>query len=109
MKLLTKYPDFQHFDENFVVSASMLGDLMALGEKSGVKRDEQSVKVLQKVIFRQIRALIARDLYDPGNYYRIMIDDDAEVKKAMELLSDPKAYAPFTEQMKHKASMKVNF
>ncbi len=91
-ELLEKYPDFQNFNKNFVVSASMLDDLMALGEKSGVKRDEKSVNALQKVIFRQIRALIARDLYDPGNYYRIMIDDDVEVKKAMELFSEPKVY-----------------
>jgi carboxyl-terminal processing protease len=94
-ELLAKYPDFQSFRDKYVVSPAMLDELMALGEKSGVKKDEESLKILQKVIFRQIRALIARDLYDPGTYFRIMTEDDPEVKKAVELLSDPKAYARY--------------
>ncbi len=94
-ELLAKYPNFQLFIDNFIVSPSVLDDLMALGEKSGVKKDKESMKALQDVIFRQIRALISRDLYDSGDYYRIMIEDDPEVKKAVELLSDPKAYARY--------------
>jgi carboxyl-terminal processing protease len=94
-ELLHKYPDFQKFRANFVVSSTVLEDLMVLGEKSGVKRDEESVKLMQNLIFRQIKALIARDLYDPGNYFRIMVDDDTEIKKAMELLADPQSYARY--------------
>jgi carboxyl-terminal processing protease len=92
-ELLAKYPDFQHFRNSFVVPTAILDDLVALGEKSGVEKDEASMPILQQVIFRQIRALIARDLYEAGDYYQIMVEDDAEVKKAMELLSDPKAYS----------------
>ncbi len=94
-EILSKYSDFQLFRDNFIVSPSVLDDLMALGEKAGVKKDKESMKALQDVIFRQIRALISRDLYDSGDYYRIMIEDDPEVKKAVELLSDPKAYARY--------------
>jgi len=94
-ELLVKYPDFQTFRNNFKVPATMLDELMALGEKSGVKKNEESFKVLQNTIFRQIRALIARDLYDPGNYYKIMMEEDLEVKRALELLSDPKEYAHY--------------
>ena len=91
-ELLLKYPDFQRFRDNFKVPSAMMDDLYALGEKSGVKKDEESTKILEKVIFRQIKALIVRDLYETGDYYRIMVEDDGEVKKAIELLSDPKAY-----------------
>lgn len=90
--LLAKYPTYQRFQSEFVVPDAMLNDLMALGEKSGIKREAESLKVIQDVIFRQIRAIIARDLYDPGDYYKIMLEDDKEVKKAVEVLSDPKAY-----------------
>lgn len=94
-ELLGKYPDFLSFRDKFVVSSTMLDDLMTLGEKEGVKRDEESVKILQDLIFRQIRALIARDLYETGNYFRIMMEDDAEVKRAMDLLADPRAYVRY--------------
>lgn len=92
-ELLVRYPNFQLFRDNFAVPANMPDEIMALGEKSGVKREEESMKALQKQVFRQIRALIARDLYEPGDYYKIMIEDDQEVKKAVELLADPKAFA----------------
>jgi carboxyl-terminal processing protease len=94
-ELLRKYPDFLKFRTSFVVPTSMLNDLMILGEKSGVKKDEESLKLMQNLIFRQIKALIARDLYDPGTYFRIMVEDDAEIKKAMELLADPPSYARY--------------
>lgn len=92
-EILGKYPDFQSFRSNFSVTPSMLDELMNLGEKSGVKKDVESAKALQSLIFRQIRALIARDLYDSGHYFIIMTEDDEEVKNALDLLSDPKAYA----------------
>jgi len=91
-ELLLKYPDFQRFRDNFMVPSSMMDDLYTLGEKSGVKKDEESTKIVQQVIFRQIRALIVRDLYESGDYYKIMVEGDGEVKKALELLSDPKSY-----------------
>lgn len=94
-ELLVNYPDFQSFQNKFVVSPAILEELMALGEKSGVKKDEEGIKILQNVIFIQIRALIARDLYDAGTYFRIMAEEDTEVKKALELFSDPKAYSRY--------------
>ncbi len=91
--LMVKYPDFQKFNDTFSVSSTMLEELLVLGEKSGVKREEEGLKFTQKTIFRQIRALIARDLYDAGDYYKIMMEEDPEVKKATEILGDPKAYS----------------
>ncbi len=90
--LLATYPEFQNFKINFTVPVKMLDDLMDLGEKSGVKRDVESVRLLQNAIFRQIRALIARDLYEAGTYFQIMTEEDKEVNKAIELLSDQKNY-----------------
>ena len=52
----------------------------------------ESVRLLQNAIFRQIRALIARDLYEAGTYFQIMTEEDKEVNKAIELLSDQKNY-----------------
>lgn len=91
-ELLKKYPDFKAFRNNFQVPPSMLGELISLGEKAGIKKDEEGVNNTREVIFRQIKAIVARDLYEAGDYYRIMTEDDKEVKKAMELLSSQKLY-----------------
>ncbi len=94
-ELLSKFPDLQSFKSNFAVNQSMLDELMTLGEKSGVKRNDASVKILKDLIQRQIRALIARDLYDPASYFMIMMEDDLEIKKALELFADPRTYSRY--------------
>jgi carboxyl-terminal processing protease len=70
----------------------MINDLVVAGEKDSIKRDDQSLKFSGPIISRQIKALIARDIYEPGDYYKIMVEDDQEIKKSLEILSDQKIY-----------------
>ena len=81
-----------YFKANFSVTDPMLDELIKAGEKEGIKKDEESLKVSGVIIARQIKALIARDLYDTGSYYMIMIEDDKEVEKAIEVLSNQKVF-----------------
>jgi carboxyl-terminal processing protease len=91
-KILSQYPSFSSFKEKFEVSKSMMEDLVAVGNKEKIEKDEESLKVSGVIIKRQIKALIARDLYEPGAYSQIMVEDDKEVAKAIEVLSDTKLY-----------------
>ena len=90
-----KYPVFNDFKRGFQVTKEMIDNLVKAGEKEKIARDDESLKVSGKNIARQIKALIARDVYKPGAYYEVMIDDDKEVAKAIEVLSDPKAYRKY--------------
>lgn len=87
-----QYKTFPEFKANFVVTDGMMEELIKAGEKEGIKRDDESLKVSGAIIKRQIKALVARDLYDVGDYYQIMIDEDKEVEKALEILSDQKVF-----------------
>lgn len=91
-QLKSQYKSVTNFKDNFQVTDAMMDELIKAGEKEGIKRDDESLKVSGTIIARQIRALIARDLYDTGAYYRIMIEDDKEVEKALEILSDQKGF-----------------
>ena len=91
-QLKAKYKTFADFKTNFLVTDAMIDDLIKAGEKEGIKRDDESLKVSGVIIKRQIKALVARDLYDVGVYYQIMIEEDKEVDKALEILSDQKAF-----------------
>lgn len=88
----TKYPVFNDFKRGFQVTPEMIDNLVKAGEKEKIKKDEASLKVSGKNIARQIKALIARDIYEPEAYYEVMIEDDKEVEKAIEVLSNPKIY-----------------
>jgi carboxyl-terminal processing protease len=91
-QLKTRYKSFADFKANFQVKDSSIDELVQAGEKEGIKKDELSLKVSGPIIKRQIKALVARDIFDPGAYFQIMIEDDKEVAKAMEVLSEQKGF-----------------
>ena len=88
----SKYASFDDYKEKYLVPDQIIEDLIKAGEKEGIKRDDESLKVSETIIKRQIKAIIARDIYDTGDYYKIMVDDDKEIGKALEILSDQKKY-----------------
>jgi len=91
----TKYPSFNDFNKGFQVTSAMIDDVVKAGEKEKIEKDEESLKVSGKYFARQIKALIARDLYEPGSYYEVMVEGDNEVDKAIEVLSNPKVYKKY--------------
>jgi carboxyl-terminal processing protease len=91
-QLKAQYKSFSDFKLNFLVTDPMMNELIQAGEKEGIKRDDESLKVSGTLIKRQIKALLARDLFDTGAYYQVMIDEDKEVEKAVEILSDQKGF-----------------
>lgn len=91
-KLKAKYKSFEEFRQNFQVDDRTIDKLILAGEKEGIKKDEESLKVSGAIIKRQIKALIARDIYDTQTYYQIMIEEDKEIEKAMEILSVQKGF-----------------
>jgi len=89
------YKTFDDFKARFQVTPETMEELVKAGEKEKIKRDEESLKVSGLIIARQIRALVAREIYDTGSYYQIMIEDDKEVEKALEILTDQKEFNRF--------------
>ncbi len=90
--ILARYPDLSSFRNKYEVSQSMMDEVIAAGDKEGIEKDEESLKVSGAIIKKQIKALLARDLYESGAYYQIMLEDDDELLKAIEVLGDPKLY-----------------
>ena len=66
----------------------MMEELIKAGEAEKIKRDNESLKVSGVIIARQIRAFVAREIFETGAFYQIMIEEDKEVEKALEILSD---------------------
>ena len=62
--------------------------LIAEGEKEGVKFDEEEYKKSESLIKLQLKALIARDLWDMNEYYHTINVVNESVNKALELLNN---------------------
>ena len=81
-----KYPDYATFNRKFELSDKMMKQLIAEGEKDGVKFDEEQYKKSETLIKLQLKALIARDLWDMNEYYHTINVVNESVNKALELL-----------------------
>ena len=87
-----KYPDFKSYSDKFEVSDEMIEKILAAGEKEGVKRDEKSIEFARPLMKRQMKALMARDLFSMSQYFQIMNDEDEAVRKAVEVISKRGTY-----------------
>jgi carboxyl-terminal processing protease len=89
---IQKYPDFKTFSDKFEVSDEMIEKILIAGDKAGVKRDDKSVEFARPLMKRQIKALIARDLFTGSHYFQIVNADDETIKKAIEVISQKGTY-----------------
>lgn len=86
------YPDFSTYKNNFTAGESILSLLSEYGAEHGVEPNEKDMELSSGLLSNQIKALIARDLWDMSEYYEIANFQDNEFLKAMEVISDRRAY-----------------
>ena len=86
-KLHKLYKTFDKFESEFIVPDQLLQAVYSEGEKEKVKlKDEDERRSSEHMIKTQLKALIARDIWDMSEYYKIMNEESHVVKKAVELL-----------------------
>ena len=86
-ELANKYKKFESFNEKFIIDDDMLATLREMGEKEGVKFNEEQYQKPLPLIKTQLKALIARDLWDMNEYFRVMNTTNESVQKALEILN----------------------
>ena len=86
---LARYKDFQHFDKEFEITPAMLDDLKTLGKSLGAVYKEEEYQLALPLIKAQLKALIARDLWDMNEYFQVINRMSDTVNKAVELLEQP--------------------
>jgi len=57
-----------------------------------VKYDEAQYKTSEKEILMVLKALVANNIWQTNEYYRIVNEDDKVIKKALEVISDKDNY-----------------
>lgn len=86
-RLHKEYETFEEFKSEFVVPQSLLDLVLAEGKKHKVEpKDEEELQKTLPELTLQLKALIARDLWDMSEYFAIMYEDNAFVKKALEII-----------------------
>ncbi|MEG2573415.1 MAG: S41 family peptidase, partial [Bacteroides sp.] len=83
---LSKYRKFDDFDRNFEISSAMLDELVAMGTAEKIVFNKEQYDKALPLIKIQLKALIARDLWDISEYFHIINSINESVEKALELL-----------------------
>lgn len=86
--LLQTYPNVQVFKKDFDISEDLLGEFLAFAEKKGVSLDSAGYATSKPWIKSQIRALIARDLWDLEAYFQIINERNDFYTTALKSLYD---------------------
>lgn len=87
-QLKKRYTDFNKFNKEFVVSDAMIAELVKAGEKAGVEKDDKALKPVLPVLKRQLKAYIARDIWDMNEMYQILNEENDILKEGIKALKD---------------------
>ena len=84
-QLKKRYPDFQSFLNGFEVPHALIDEIVAEGKKQKVEpKDEAEMKQTLPYLRTQLKALIARDLWDMSEYFQIINIQNPILQKALE-------------------------
>ena len=88
-ELKAQYKDFDTYKQTFEVPKEIIDKIFSEGEKLNVhpKNNAEKRQTIPRIKI-QIKGLIARDLWNMSEYFAIVNEESATVKKALELLSD---------------------
>ena len=91
-RLNNLYPAFDSYQTDFEVTEELLQELVNLASEEKVEFDEEQYNRSKPLISLHLKALIARDLYDMNEYFRIINEDNASLKEALRIINDLEAY-----------------
>ena len=87
-----QYPEFSQFNDDFQVTEAMMEEVKAMAEKEKVTWNDEEYHRSEKYIKLQIKALIARNVWDMQQYYEVTLTEDPVIEKALEVIQNDKVY-----------------
>ena len=86
-QLKNQYPAFDKFKKHFDVPQSLVDDVLAEGKKQKIEpKDDAELQRTLPYLRLQLKALIARDLWDMTEYFSVFNEESQIVKKALEVI-----------------------
>ena len=90
--LAKEYPSYQAFENKFQVTDKMISKLKDKAEKEGIEIDKAQFESSEELIKLQIKALLARDMFTPAEYYRVTNAKNDTYLKALYIINNPDEY-----------------
>ncbi|WP_338158185.1 S41 family peptidase [uncultured Phocaeicola sp.] len=86
---LKQYKTFKRFNKEFQITPAMLEELKEIGKSVGAVYKEEEYQTALPLLKTQMKALIARDLWNMSEYFQVINTQNSSMQKALELLQKP--------------------
>ena len=83
-----RYKQFADFSRKFQVGEELLADFRQRADKAGIAFDSVEYQRSEPLMTLQLKALLARDLWDMNEYYAVINASNASVQQALKILTD---------------------
>lgn len=84
--LQERYPEFQQFNNRFSIDNRFLEDFIRFAESEGVAKKSDELELSTTLIRYQLKALLARNLFEFKSYFQVLTDIDDGLQTALEVL-----------------------
>ena len=91
-KINRQYPGFREFNKEFKITPDIIREFKETAEREGVKFDEEGWRASEALILAQIKAFIARNIWDVNAFYEVMSEIDNEYHRAIDLMEDGQVF-----------------
>lgn len=83
---LRSYKTVEKYKNTFVINENVMNEFVAYAEKNGVKRNDAQLAQSKEILKTQLKALIARNIWNNQGFYPVIGMQDNILKKAIELM-----------------------
>ncbi|MDL2282212.1 S41 family peptidase [Parabacteroides sp. OttesenSCG-928-G06] len=91
-EMTRKYKDFSTYKKDFTVPQTMFDDLIRLATEADIEYDEEQFNQAKALLTLQLKALVARDMYEMNEYFEIINDENDSLQAALRLIHEEGAY-----------------
>ena len=87
-----EFVTFDNYNANFSISEMLIKKMAENAEKEGIELNEEQFEKSKDLIALQIKAYIARTIWEDGDFYKVINTQNEIVLKALEVLRSYKSY-----------------
>jgi len=88
----SRFKTFDEFKDKFKFSDEDLASFIKKGEDAGVKFNQDQYKKSESEILLVLKALLANNLWQTNEYFRIINDEDKAIAEALKVISSKERY-----------------
>jgi len=90
--LTSQYRLFDDYKNRFNFSQDDINAFIKKADESGIKYDDSQFKISRDDIFKVLKGLIAANIWQTNEYFRIVNENDIVIENALKIISDKTAY-----------------